>query len=337
MKRQNQIIASVAMLLGYLLSQTSLAALEPGQGPQTKAGIAIGVSAAPAPAGLYMVTHTFFYGLELTGPGVTPPNPRGHVAEMDPGFLWVPGWNVLGAVYSAYIAFPFVGEHVDRTPAFQGTSFTGVHNSFISPLRLQWSLDNGFFVQSGFGVYVPDGTITGPLGNSNTGADYLTFQPHFVFSYVKDGWNLTAYTYAEINTENQRSDYTTGTIFHADFTATKTFGNWTVGPVAYYVAQVSSDKPGLRTDAALTAAIPVPGGIHGFDAGKFEAFALGGLVGYNFGPFALTIWGTNEVFSRAYGGYSGTPFLSTIPFTSETTTNGWTVFARLTSRLWGPQ
>ena len=41
--------------------------------------------------------------------------------------------------------------------------------------------------------------------------------------------------------KTQSIDYTTGDIFHADFTATKTFGKWTLGPVAYYVGQVSND------------------------------------------------------------------------------------------------
>ena len=99
-----------------------------------------------------------------------------------------------------------------------------MHNTFISPLRLHWNLGNGFFLQSGFSVYISTGTISGPLGNSNTGAPYFTFQPHFVLSYVKDGWNLTAYTYYEHNTKNMISGYTSGDIFHADFTATKQVG-----------------------------------------------------------------------------------------------------------------
>jgi hypothetical protein len=338
MKPQRTIAILSTAALVLLTNQDPGAALEPGQGPQTKPGIAIGVAAAPLPPGLYMVTHMLYYGFQLAGPGVVPAAnaPRGYVAEIDPGFVWVPGWTFLGAVYSAYVAFPFVTESIQSTPAFQGPSFTGMHNTFISPLRLQWSLGGGFFLQSGFGVYVPDGSISGPLGNSNTGADYVTVQPHLVFSYVKGGWNLTSYMYYEHNSRNRRSDYTSGDIFHADFTATKQFGQWTVGPVAYYVAQTTSDKPGLRTDAALSAAIPVAGGIHGFNAGKFEAFAVGGLVGYNFGRLAVTAWATNEIFSRTFGGNPGTPLLSTIPFTSDTTAKGWTVFARLTSQLWAP-
>ena len=31
-------------------------------------------------------------------------------------------------------------------------------------------------------------------------------------------------------------------MLHADFTATKTIGKWTFGPVAYYFGQVTNDK-----------------------------------------------------------------------------------------------
>ncbi|HSD93724.1 MAG TPA: hypothetical protein VLB11_11955, partial [Methyloceanibacter sp.] len=56
-----------------------------------------------------------------------------------------------------------------------------------------------------------------------------------------------------------------------------------------------------------------------------------------FGKLFLTIIATNEIHARAFGGYSGTPALSSIPFTSETTTRGWTVLSRLTYPLWsGP-
>jgi hypothetical protein len=60
---------------------------------------------------------------------------------------------------------------------------------------------------------------------------------------------------------------------------------------------------------------------------------IGGLVGYDFGTAALTVYATNDVLSRSYGGNSGTPFVSEIPFTSETTTKGWIFFGRLIYRL----
>jgi hypothetical protein len=315
-------------------------ALEPGQAPQTKPGIAIGVTAIPLPAALYFVNHSFYYDYRLTGAGVaTVPNPpRGDAKVVDVGLLWVPGWTFLGATYSAYVALQYVGQSINSAPSagFPGVSYQGVHNAFIGPLRLQWDLGRGFYAQAGVGVYVPTGTITGPLGNSNTGADYFTVQPNLAFTYLTGNWSFTAYSYYEHNTRNARSGYRTGDIVHVDLTAMGQFGNWTVGPVAYYVRQTTSDRPSATTDAALTAALlGLP--INGFNAGKFESFAVGGLVSYNFGKLFLTVIATTEVSARTFGGYSGTPALSSIPFTNETTTRGWTVLSRLTYPLWlGP-
>src|SRR5258708_38754728 len=66
--------------------------------------------------------------------------------------------------------------------------------------------------------------------------------PEFVVSYLKNGWNLTANIFEEINTKSTVTQYRSGDILHAEFTATKTIGKWTVGPVAYYAGQVSDDK-----------------------------------------------------------------------------------------------
>jgi hypothetical protein len=333
MKRHGPARLLVGVLLLLASTVGPAAALEPGQAPQTKPGIALGLAAVPPPPGLYLVNHNFHYDFRLAGPGVdtAPSPPRGRTSVIDVGFLWVPGWTFLGATYAAYVSFPFVAQSIDASPSagFAGVSFEGIHNTFIGPLRLQWSLGNGFFIQSGFGVYVPTGTIRGPLGNSNTGADYFTIQPHLALSYVTAEWNLTSYMYYEHNTKNARSGYTSGDILHVDLTATRQYGAWTLGPVAYYVRQTTSDRSSATTDAALSAALPGLGGITGFNAGKFEHFAVGGLVGYNFGRFLLTVIATNEIVGRSFGGYSGTPMLSTIPFTSTTTTRGWSVLTRL--------
>ena len=205
-RRDRACLFSVATLVLAGASQPS-AALEPGQALQTKPGIAIGVTAIPLPPALYLVNHNFYYDYRLTGAGVaTVPNaPRGHAEVVDLGLLWVPGWTVLGATYSAYVAIQYVRQSINSAPSagFPGVSYQGVHNAFIGPLRLQWSLGHGFYAQAGVGVYVPTGTISGPLGNSNTGADYFTFQPNLAFTYLTGTWSFTAYSYYEHNTEER--------------------------------------------------------------------------------------------------------------------------------------
>ena len=146
-----------------------------------------------------------------------------------------------------------------------------------------------------------------------------------IFSYLGGGYNLSAAIYEEFNTANQQDNYTQGDVFHADFTATKTFGKWTLGPVAYYAAQVSDDKCPVGT---CTAQHPL--GIVG-NTQRFQLFAVGGLVEYNFGPASLSFWATQEVLAKASGGFVAPGVdLSNI-------TRGSTLFATLSYRLWAPE
>jgi hypothetical protein len=112
-----------------------------------------------------------------------------------------------------------------------------------------------------------------------------------IASYLKDGWNLSAALYEEFNTANSMTGYRSGSIFHADFTATKTIGQWTVGPVAYYYGQVSDDSCSSATCLMTYAAT---GGTLG-NAARSNVWAVGGLVGYNFGPTSLSVWATQEI------------------------------------------
>jgi hypothetical protein len=177
-------------------------------------------------------------------------------------------------------------------------------------------------------LYAPDGTVTGITGLGNQGANYWTFQPEAILSYLKDGWNLSAAVYEEFNTQNTITNYTSGDQLHADFTATKTIGKWTFGPVAYYVGQVSNDSCSSVTCL----------GFYGAGVGptlnqRYNVWAVGGLIAYDFGPAALSVWATQEVSAKA----SNAAALAALGADPSTTTQGMTVFATLSYRLWGPE
>jgi hypothetical protein len=110
--------------------------------------------------------------------------------------------------------------------------------------------------------------------------------------------------------------YRSGDILHAEFTATKTIGKWTVGPVAYYAGQVSDDKSGAFYGGAI-------------NVNRYNIWAVGASFGYNFGPAQPTIWVLDEVSENASG---GTPQLPPGP----TITKGFSAFAQLSYRLWAP-
>jgi hypothetical protein len=314
-------------------------AYEGGVQWQSKPGVLIGASAGVPPPGIYMFNQVFTYQSNIAGPLTNVVGTHNGVqAAVDvQGFLFVPGWTFLGATYDALIVQPFgmvsVGQPLSLTPG-QIDMFSGVHNTYFVPVELSWKLGtSGFVVKTGLGIYAPDGTVQGATGSclscngfANFGNKYWTFQPELIVSYLGGGFNLTAALYEEFNTANSQDNYTQGDVFHADFTATKTFGKWTLGPVAYYVAQVSNDKCPVGICTALH-----PAGIIG-NTQNFQLFALGGLVEYNFGPASLSVWATQEVYSHASGG--------AIPFTPvdlSATVKGMTVFATLSYRLWAPE
>ncbi|WP_198533593.1 transporter [Streptomyces sp. AcH 505] len=192
---------ATALTVGLTMALRPAAAFEAGYiGSAQKPGLVLGNAAVTPPPGLYMFDQAVAYSGSLVGPGA--PNAGGdktsvHIAAAAAGLLWVPGWTVLGASYNAVIVQPFmmvdVGSPVNVNPA-------GMHNTFLAPVELSWKLgDSGFYAKAGFGMWMPTGTTSGPSGLGNVGAPWWTFQPNLVISYFKDGWNLTANVFEEIN------------------------------------------------------------------------------------------------------------------------------------------
>jgi hypothetical protein len=295
----------------------------------TKPGALIGSSAGVPPPGIYMFNQVFTYQTNLVGPLTNAIGTHNGVsAAVDAqGFIFVPGWTFLGATYDAVLVQPFVmfgiAGPLNLSPSFPSVA-AGMHNTYFVPVELSWKLGtSGFVVKTGLGIYAPDGTVQGPAGLNNVGNPWWTFIPEVIVSYLKDGWNLTAAFQEEFNTKNTVDGYTTGDIFRADFTATKTIGKWTFGPVAYYAGQVSNDSCPILT-------CRVVGGTAG-NAQRFNLFAVGGLVEYNFGPASLSVWAAQEVIGNAKN--AGVPAAADL----STITQGATVFATLSYRLWAPE
>ena len=96
-----------------------------------------------------------------------------------------------------------------------------------------------------------------------------------------------------------------------DVTATKRFGKWEIGPVAYLKWQTTSDHPGgdvsCATMATLTASL--------LGCGQATQYAVGGLIGYDWGPVALKVMATDSVYTRDYF-------------------QGWNIWAKLLFPLW---
>lgn len=314
---------TTAIMVGALTLTTGMPAAQAYElgspGFVQKPGVVLGAAAAAPPPGLYSFEQLFTYQSHLVGPGA-PVDANGSATGVKAsvvaqGFLYVPGWTFLGGTYDFAAAVPFVsasaGAPVDNSPS-------GVHNAFFAN-ELSWRFgDSGFFLKAGLGVYAPTGTLEGPAGLGNIGNPWWTIQPNLVFSYLNDGWNLTANIFDEINTANSRTGYRTGDIFHAEFTATKTIGKWTLGPVAYYVGQITNDRSSSFYGGAI-------------NVNRYDIWAAGGMIGYDFGPVSLNVWGTQEFSATASGSTGGLPGVD-----SAAITKGFSVFAQLNYRIWAP-
>jgi hypothetical protein len=321
----------------------------------TQPGVLIGASAGVPPPGIYMFNQVFTDQTNFSGPG-TQQNLPGtatkvgnnngvHFNDYTAGFLFVPGWTFLGATYDALFVQAFVDEavgspigsaNVGGNPIASLNLASGLFNSYIVPVELSWKLGtSGFAVKTGLGVFVPDGAHTGVNGIGNVGNPWYTFQPEVIVSYLAGGYNLSAALYEEFNTASSVDNYRNGNIFHADFTATKTFGKWTLGPVAHYTAQVTDDScpVGVCTahhPAILSPVVVTLGGTLA-NAQRYEVFSVGGLVEYNFGPASLSVWATEDVSAKASNSAA-----AALSADGSLIGRGFTVFSTLSYRLWAP-
>jgi hypothetical protein len=313
-------MAVLAGVLAISATATTANAFEAGYpGYEQMPGFFLGVTAAPAAPGWYGVDRVTTYQAQLVGPGA-PVNANGanntrvKVDSVSQTILWASGWNFLGGAYEAAAIVPLSSANIG---APLNADRVGVHNAlFVN--QLAWKLgDSGFFLKTALLTWAPTGSQEGPSGLGSVGNPWWTFQPAVLLSYLKDGWGVTINVSDEIHTANAITNYRSGEDLHVDFTWTKAFGKWSVGPVAYYAGQITSD----RSSAFYRGAINV---------NRYDIGAVGGIVGYNFGSVSLNVWALDAFSSTASGGTPGRGLADTATFTK-----GVSVFAALSYPLGG--
>ena len=296
-----------ALAIGGVASSAS--AMESGTFQNRLNGATVGLPlGALPPPGLYSGLETAYLGWPGHGTGNQAPGlDLPAIAQAVP-LLYVPGWNFLGANYamSAVVAFytftvlPTNNINEPQTPIGWGAE---VANPLWNPITLSWNLGGGWFVSAGFNFMAPIGTRY--VGTPNP--DYWTFEPTFAVSYLANNWVLSANFFYDINTASAGTccagaTITSGDALYGDFTAAYKFGKWELGPVAYFEVQTTSDT------GCPVAAV----------CGNLSNFAVGGLVGYDFGPVDLQVWVTDSV-SR------------------QNAIDGLDVWTRLGFRIWAPE
>lgn len=160
--------------------------------------------------------------------------------------LWDDWWYSVGAFV------PYVWKDVSadvRTP--RGTvrrndSSDGLGDIILLPVMLAKTCGNWQY-NAMLSVYMPTGDYE--VGNlANVGLNYWTFDPTVGISYSKDesGFNAAVFTGFAMNTENDDTDYKSGTVWHVDASAQQLFpvgpGMLGLGVSAFYYNQITGDS-----------------------------------------------------------------------------------------------
>jgi len=185
-----------------------------------------------------------------------------------PVIAWSTPWKVLGARVQFLVATPGieVGTH-SNVASIPDTYNASMYNPFIGG-TLAWDLGGGFGFSYTLGAYIGvNDALADPTSSINQ---------RFALSYTGGGWDLTAHVIygTQVETTVGHPDFV-----NVDLTATKTFGKWEVGAVGFY-----STDLGNVID-------------------KQSQFALGALVGYDWGAVKTQMYVTRDVFEQNYGGF----------------------------------
>lgn len=207
--------------------------------------------------------------------------------------LYVPGWTFLGASYGASIvqgAYISTAEAPNNPPFTSSGANAQLANTNFTPIDLSWSLGHGFFTALALTVVGPDGSqYTATPTSVNLNPDYWTIAPGAAISYLDANWLASANFRYDINSASRgvtmnaafapvsSNGYISGNELFGDFTVLYKIGKWSFGPVGYFEAQTTADRPGGGVSCA---------GLCGYQS----QIALGALVGYDFGPVSFQAW-----------------------------------------------
>lgn len=245
-------------LLSAVLAAAALSAVHQAAqaGPVTEAGELVGLAmGAPLPEGVYFVDTASEVSLGH--------NYNETLFVNIPVVAWSTPWKLLGGRVEGYIAVPEVYVGVKNS-----TSTAGLYNTAVL-IGEAWDLGNGWGFSNFVGGYTPENS---PV---TRGQNEWVFNDRAALSYTANGYDLTAHiTYGVTGSSEGASQGETASpdYINYDITATKTFGKWEVGPIAFGTNDLSRGS-------------------------SSHLFEMGGLVGYGFGPVSIQAYAAHSVSS----------------------------------------
>jgi hypothetical protein len=281
-----------ACLALTLLAPSAGFAREPGIGPSIPPGVSLGqANAVPLTQGLRVASRSSYEDTNVLGPDSKATGLRNQVANETVLITWVPGFDLLNASYKTFVLVPFLDYTLtSEAPAPKATRGTfqqyGIANPLLQVIDLSWTLGDGFYVNTGFGVFLPIGQWNFNAA-INTGAPFWTFEPSASFSYFKDGWTASLIGYLDINTTNPVTNYYSGEVLVLNATFMKLIRGFNVGPVGYWLKQVTGD-----------ANYGGPNVYGGLTAPPTEEMAVGATISTQFGNLSVQLMFTQDVYAQ---------------------------------------
>lgn len=182
-------------------------------------------------------------------------------------FLYMTEDRVLGAKHSYSIAVPIIGLNLNGAPSKSGIGDTTLGTQFF------WNTGD-WHTLAVLNVIAPTGEYDKNRA-LNTGFNYWTVRPNFIFSYVPaSGYEASMkFTYS-FNNKNTATNYKSGRLFHLDYAASLPLSaEARLGIEGYYMKQMTDDvQNGLRVGA---------------DGFRGQVFAIGPAFSYQFKSFSV--------------------------------------------------
>lgn len=267
--------------------------------PPTQPGSQVGLAYGPLPEGIYAL-NTFSWGRsDAAG--------SSDIGANIPVMVWATPYKILGAQVLPVLSFPSVFVNTNNPTPLRNQSQSYFYNPFIGSI---FAFDLGSNVSAGWlvGAYLNVGGCGSLCNGSAVGTGCTPVLPQlassavrntFALSYTGAGWNLTAALTHEFMVNDAARfggavGAAIGPVGHADslnldLTATKTFGKFEVGAVAYGY----TDLPVNLRQAAYADFLR-----SGAAYSRSGMIAAGGLVGYDFGSFRAQVMLTRELANR---------------------------------------
>ena len=255
--RATHIAAIAAATLTY-----GLAGIPARAGSAAQPGQTVGIpTGAPLPIGLYFIDTSSFGSRDIT--------PRSTDSNINlPSFIWATPAEVVGGRLQLVVLQPITASST------RGAAYQSGFGQTLLAAQVAWKLGNNLNFSYLLGAYLPSETkivIQNPV-----------LHQRLAITYNGDDWNITGnFLYGTFFDTRSAGGTYYPDFLNLDLTATKHFGKWEIGPVAFGSTDLPTNNPSYARQGQL---------------------AVGGLVGYNFGPVNLQAYVTRDVIQRNYAG-----------------------------------